>query len=80
MSKQNVATRLFVVSALATLSLATGSGPSQDGGGMMGGNWGWGMGYGMGGYGGIDVLVLALVVLGIAVMAFRRVSGAVEVK
>ena len=32
------------------------------------------MGYGMGGFGGIGVLVLALVVLGIAVMAFRRRS------
>ena len=78
LSKQNASARLFGLSTLATLSLATtaeaqmyGQGPSQ-GGGMMGGNWGWGMGYGMGGYGGIGVLVLALVVLGIAVVAFRR--------
>jgi hypothetical protein len=30
------------------------------------------MGFGMGGFGGIGVFVLALVVLGIAVVAFRR--------
>jgi hypothetical protein len=30
------------------------------------------MGYGMGGFGGIGVLVLALVVLGFAVVAFHR--------
>jgi hypothetical protein len=77
-SKHNAAARLFAVFTLATLSLATvaeaqmyGQEPGQ-GGGMMGGNWGWGMGSGMGGYGGIGVLVLALVVLGIAVLAFRR--------
>ena len=42
------------------------------GGGMMGGDWGWGMGGGMGGFGGFGTLLLALVVLGIAVLAFRR--------
>jgi hypothetical protein len=67
---------LLGVFTLATLSLATVAeaqpyGPGQ-GGGMMGGDWGWGMGYGMGGFGGIGVLVLALVVFGIAVVAFRR--------
>jgi hypothetical protein len=83
MSKiRNTAARLFAVATLATISLASvaeaqmnGQGPVQgpsQGGGMMGGNWGWGMGYGMGGYGGISALLLALVVLGIAVMAFRR--------
>ncbi len=75
-SKHNAALRLFGVFTLATLSLATVAeaqpyGPGQ-GGGMMGGNWGWGMGYGMGGVGGIGVLVLGLVVVGIALMAFRR--------
>jgi len=69
--------RLLGVFVLATLSLATAAeaqpyGPSQGGGGMMGGDWGWGMGYGMGGFGGIGVLVLALVVLGIAVVTVRR--------
>lgn len=70
-----VASHLSVVFALAALGLATaveaqpyGQG---HGGGMMGGNWGWEMGYGMG-FGGIAILVLALVVLGIAVMVFRR--------
>lgn len=84
MSKiRNAAVRLFAVSTLATLSLASVAeaqmngqgpvqGPGQGGGGMMGGNWGWGMGYGMGGYGGIGLLLVALVVLGIAVMVFRR--------
>jgi uncharacterized membrane protein len=77
LSKYNAAARLLAVSTLATLSLANianaqmyGQGPGQGGGGMMG--WGWGMGYGMGGFEGIGLLVLALVFLGIAVMAFRR--------
>ncbi len=39
---------------------------------MMGGSEGWGMGWGMGGFGGIGVLVVALLVLGIAVMVARR--------
>ena len=78
---QYIAARLFAISALATVSLATianaqmygqGSGQGQGGGEMMGGAWGWGGGYGMGGFGGIGVLALALVVLGVAVMAFRR--------
>jgi uncharacterized membrane protein len=75
-SKHNVASRLLGVFTLATLSLATVAeaqpyGPGQ-GGGMMGGDWGWGMGYGMGSFGGICVLVIALVVLGIAVVTVRR--------
>ena len=66
------------ISALATLGLATAAqaqmnGPGQNNGAhMMGGQWGWGMGNGMGGFGLFGVLALALVVLGIAVMAFRR--------
>ena len=83
LSKHNTAAHLFAVSTLANLSLATvaeaqmygqgpGQGPGQGGGGMMGESWGWGMGGGMGGFGGIGVIVLALVVLGIAVVAFRR--------
>ena len=78
--KNTSASRLLAVFALVTLSLTTVAeaqpyGPGQ-GGGMMGGGWGsgWGMGYGMGGFGGIGVLVLALVVLGIAVVAFRQRS------
>ena len=43
---------------------------------MMGDGWGygmgWGMGWGMGGFGGIGVLVVALAVLGVAVLLFRR--------
>jgi hypothetical protein len=75
-SKHNVASRLLGVFTLATLSLATVAeaqpyGPGQ-GGGMMGRDWGWGMGYGMGSFGGICVLVIALVVLGIAVVTVRR--------
>lgn len=63
----------LVTSGLATAAQAqmNGAGPN-NGDGMMGGQWGWGMGNGMGGYGLIGVLALALVVLGIAVMAFRR--------
>ena len=79
-SKHTTGSRLLAVSALATLGFTTVAGaqpygPGQ-GGGMMGDGWGsgWGMGYGMGGFGGIGVLVLALVVLGIAVVAFRRRS------
>ena len=80
LSKDKAAARLFAVSTLTTFGLATaaeaqmygqGHGPSQGGGGMMGGNWG----SGMGGYGGIGVVVLALVVLAIAVLAFRRRSS-----
>ena len=77
-SKHSLTSRMLAVFTLATLSFVTIAeaqpyGPGQ-GGGMMGGNWGWGMGYGMGGFGGIGVLVLALVVLGIVVVAFRRRS------
>ena len=36
---------------------------------------GWGMGWGMGGFGVIGVLVVILVALGIAVLAFRRRSS-----
>jgi hypothetical protein len=73
----NAVARLLAISALATLSLATVAeaqmnGQGEGGGGMMGNGWGWGMGYGTGGFGGIGVLLLGLVVLGIAVMAFRR--------
>lgn len=67
-----VAPRGLTVFALATLSFATAAEaqPYGPGGGMMGG--GWGMGYGMGGFGGIGLLVIILLVLGIAVLAFRR--------
>jgi uncharacterized membrane protein len=77
-SKHNATSCLLAVFALATLSLTTVAGAQPYGAGengpgnMMGG--GWGMGWGMGGFGGIGVLVLALVVLGIGVMAFRRRS------
>jgi hypothetical protein len=77
-SKHSPTSRLLGVFALATVSLATVAeaqpyGPGQ-GGGMMGGDWGWGMGWGMGGFGGIGGLLVALVVLGLAVLAFRRRS------
>ena len=67
---------LLGVFTLATLSLATVAeaqpyGPDGGGSGMMGGGWGWGMGGGMGGFGG---LLIAVVVLGLAVLAFRRRS------
>jgi hypothetical protein len=41
---------------------------------MMGGSdgWGWGMGWGMGGFGGIGVLLAGVVIVGIAVLLFRR--------
>ncbi len=75
-SKRSLTSRLLVVFMLATSGLATGAeaqpnGPGE-GGGMMGGGWGWGMGGGMGGFGGISVLLVALAVLGVAVLAFRR--------
>ena len=33
---------------------------------------GWGMGWGMGGFGGIGMLVVALAVVGVAVLVSRR--------
>ena len=45
-------------------------GPGQ--GGMMGGSEGWGMGWGMGGFGGIGLLVVALLAVGFAFLAVRR--------
>jgi hypothetical protein len=71
-SKHSFASRRLAAFTLATLSLVTVAeaqpyGPG--GGGMMGGGWGWGMG-GMGGFGGVGLAVL--VVLGIAVLVFRR--------
>ena len=39
---------------------------------MMGYGEGWDMGWGMGGFGGIGLIVVVLLVLGIAVLAFRR--------
>jgi hypothetical protein len=74
--KHRLTSRLLPLFTLATLSLATAAeaqpyGPARDGG-MMGGSWGWGMGGGMGGFGGISVLLVALVVLAIAVLTFRR--------
>jgi hypothetical protein len=80
--KHSAASRLLALSALASVALTTvaqaqmyGQGQGGQGGGfgnMMGSSLGWGMGSGMGGVGGIGVIVLALVVLGIAVMTFRR--------
>jgi uncharacterized membrane protein len=72
-SKHSLTSRLLAGFALATLSLATVAeaqpyGPGD--GGMMGGGWGWGMGGGMGGFGAVGLV--ALVVLGIAVLVFRR--------
>jgi uncharacterized membrane protein len=76
LSKYSLPSRLLAVSALATLTLTTvaqaqpyGSG---QGSGMMGGGWGSGMGWGMGGFGGISVILAALIILGIAVLAVRR--------
>lgn len=66
-SSQLLAVCAFATVALTTVAEAQMYGPDQ---GMMG--RGWGMGYGMGGYGGIGILLLALVVLGVAFMAFRR--------
>jgi hypothetical protein len=75
-SKYSLASRLLAGFALATLSLVTVAEAQPYGhggdGSMMGGSWGWGMGGGMGGFGGISALLIALVVLGIAVLAFRR--------
>ncbi len=41
---------------------------------MMGGGWGmgWEGGWGMGGFGGIGGVLVVAIVVGIAVMAFRR--------
>lgn len=41
---------------------------------MMGGSDGWGMGWGMGGFGGIGLLVVALLVVGIVLASRRRNS------
>ena len=74
-SKHSLTSRLIAGFAFATLSQATVAeaqpyGPGTGNGGMMDG--GWGMGGGMGGFGGISALLIALVVLGIAVLVFRR--------
>ena len=81
MSLKHSAAALLAILAFASVfglislvSVAEAQMFGQGGGGMMGGDWGWGMGYGMGGVGGIGVLVLGLVVVGIALMAFRRRS------
>lgn len=75
-SKHNATSRLLAVFALATLGLTTVAGAQPYGTGQGGpGNMmgqGWGMGWGMGGFGGFGLLVVALVVLGIGVMALRR--------
>ena len=75
-SKHSLISRLLAGFALASVSLATVAEAQPYGhggdGGMMGGGWGWGMGGGMGGFGGISALLIALVVLGIVALAFRR--------
>ena len=73
-------TRTFGTALLLSATLALGAssqsasaqpyGPGQ--GGMMGGGEGWGMGWGMGGFGGIGLLVVALLVVGFAFLALRR--------
>lgn len=68
-------TALFFSTALAlgASSLSTSAQPSGPGqGGMMGGSEGWGMGLGMGGFGGIGLLLVALLVVGFAFLAVRR--------
>lgn len=73
-------TKTFGTALLLSTALALGAssqfasaqpyGPGQ--GGMMDGSEGWGMGWGMGGFGGIGLLVVALLVLGFAFLAVRR--------
>ena len=63
--------------ALGASSLSASAQPNGPGqGGMMGGSEGWGMGYGvglgMGGFGGIGLLLVALLVVGFAFLAVRR--------
>ena len=59
--------------ALGASSLSASAQPHGPGpGGMMGGGDGWGMGWGMGGFGGIGLLVVALLVVGFAFLAVRR--------
>ena len=68
-------TTLFVSTALAlgAASLAANAQPYGPGSGeMMGDRWGWGMGWGMGGFGGIGLLLVALLVVGFAFLAVRR--------
>jgi Spy/CpxP family protein refolding chaperone len=68
-------TALFVSTALAlgASNLPANAQPYGPGpGGMMGGGWGWGMGWGMGEFGGICLLVVALLVVGFAFLAVRR--------
>jgi Spy/CpxP family protein refolding chaperone len=69
-------TRTFGTALLLSATLALGAssqsasaqpyGPGQ--GGMMGGSEGWGMG----GFGGIGLLVVALLIVGFAFLAVRR--------
>ena len=72
MSKTSRTALLFsaalAVGASSQSASAQPYGPGQ--GGMMGG--GWGMGWGMGGFGGIGLLVVALLVVIIAFLAVRR--------
>ena len=73
-------TRTFGTALLLSTTLTLGAssqsanaqpyGPGQ--GGMIGGGEGWGMGWGMGGFGGIGLLVVALLVVGFAFLAVRR--------
>ena len=59
--------------ALGASSLSASAQPYGPGqGGMMGGGDGWGMGWGMGGFGGIGLLVVALLIVGFAFLAVRR--------
>ena len=75
-SKRSLTARMLAGFALGTLSLATVAEAQPYGhggdGGMMGGGWGWGMDGAMGSFGGISALLIVLVVLGIAVLVFRR--------
>ena len=68
-------TALFVSTALALGASHPSANAQPYGpgpGGMMGGGWGWGMGWGMGGFGGICLLVGALLIVGFAFLALRR--------
>jgi hypothetical protein len=74
MTKTSRTALLFSIAlALGASSQAASAQPYGPGqGGMMGGSEGWGMGWGMGGFGGIGLLVVALLAVGFAFLAVRR--------
>jgi len=73
MTKTSRTASLFSTAlALGASSQSASAQPYGPGQGGMMGSEGWGMGWGMGGFGGIGLLVVALLVVGFAFLAVRR--------